>query len=107
MGSHQAVAQKAGVPFRMDEANSYFYSTKPAGVSDVFASALWAIDFIFTHAQYGASGLNFHNNGSLESDTAIADSQGDVTAVQPVYYALRLFSQIFAGGATGQLPKRR
>ncbi|RQS23520.1 hypothetical protein DIE06_04730 [Burkholderia sp. Bp8998] len=99
----QSAAQKAGVPFRMDETNSYFNSAKPAGVSNVFASALWAIDFIFTHAQYGASGLNFHNNGSLKSYTAIADAQGDVTAVQPLYYALLLFSQIFAGGASGQL----
>ncbi|WP_159085703.1 hypothetical protein [Burkholderia sp. MSMB0856] len=98
----RSAAQKAGVPFRMDETNSYFNSTKPAGVSNVFASALWAIDFIFTHAQYGASGLNFHNNGSVASYTAIADSQGEVTAVQPLYYALLFFSQIFAGGGAGE-----
>ncbi len=99
----QSAAQQAGVPFRIDEANSYFSSTQLAGVSNVFASALWAIDFIFTHAQYGASGLNFHNNGSIDSYAVIGDAQGAVTAVQPLYYALMFFSQIFADGASGQL----
>jgi hypothetical protein len=99
----RTAASKAGVPFRIDEANSYFSSTSPAGVSNVFASALWAIDFIFTHAQYGASGLNFHNNGAIKSYTAIGDASGAVTAVQPIYYALLFFSQIFAGGTTGRL----
>ncbi|EGC97988.1 putative lipoprotein [Burkholderia sp. TJI49] len=98
----QSAAQKAGVPFRMDETNSYFNSAKPAGVSNVFASALWAIDFIFTHAQYGASGLNFHTNGAITSYSAIGNSKDSVTAVQPLYYALLFFSRIFAGGATGQ-----
>jgi hypothetical protein len=99
----QSAAQQAGIPFRIDEANSYFSSANPAGVSNVFASALWAIDFIFTHAQYGACGLNFHNNGSIKSYTAIDDAPGAVTTVQPLYYALLFFSQIFAGGANGQL----
>ncbi|NML31676.1 glycoside hydrolase family protein [Paraburkholderia antibiotica] len=101
--SLQAAAKTAGVPFRIDEANSYFSSTKPGGVCNVFASALWAIDFIFTHAEYGASGLNFHNNGSIGSYTAIGDARGPITAVQPLFYALMFFSQIFAGGANGQL----
>lgn len=99
----QSAAQKAGVPFRMDETNSYFNSANPAGVSNAFASALWAIDFIFTHAQYGASGLNFHSNGAINSYTAIGDSHDKVTAVQPLYYALLFFSQIFTGGTTGRL----
>ncbi|MBN3855179.1 hypothetical protein G3N59_17515 [Paraburkholderia sp. Ac-20340] len=103
--SLQATAKRSGIPFRIDEANSYFSSTQPAGVSNVFASALWAIDFIFTHAQYGASGLNFHNNGTITSYTVIGDASGAVTAVQPLFYALLFFSQIFAGNTktTGQL----
>jgi hypothetical protein len=99
----QTTAQKTGIPYRIDEANSYFSSTKPAGVSNVFASALWAIDFIFTHAQYGANGLNFHSNGSTKSYAVIGDSEGSVTAVQPLYYALLFFSQIFASATGGQL----
>jgi hypothetical protein len=99
----RSAAQQIGIPFRMDETNSYFSSAKPAGVSNVFASALWAIDFIFTHAQYGASGLNIHNNGSTSSYTAIGDAHGAVTAVQPIYYALLFFSQIFEDGTNGKL----
>lgn len=101
--SLRSTAQQAGIPFRITEANSYFSSANLTGVSNVFASALWAIDFIFTHAQYGASGLNFHNNGSIKNYAAIGDAQGAVTAVQPLYYALLFFSQIFAGGTTGRL----
>ena len=99
----QAASLKDNVPYRIDEANSYFSSTSPAGVSNVFAAALWAIDFIFTHAQYGASGLNFHNNGTISNYTAIGDASGAVTAVQPLYYALAFFSQIFTGATTGEL----
>ncbi|RQH10054.1 hypothetical protein [Paraburkholderia dinghuensis] len=99
----QATSNTTGIPFRIGECNSYFSSSNPAGVSNVFAAALWAIDFIFTHAKYGASGLNFHNNGSISSYTAIGDTRGTVTAVQPLYYALAFFSQIFQGGATGKL----
>jgi hypothetical protein len=99
----QAASQKDSVPYRISECNSYFASRNPAGVSNAFAAALWAIDFIFTHARWGASGLNFHNNGTIASYTAIGDSNGTVTAVQPLYYALAFVSQIFAGDATGTL----
>ncbi|MFM0737258.1 hypothetical protein PQQ51_08445 [Paraburkholderia xenovorans] len=99
----QTAAQKNATLFRMGESNSYFSSADPAGVSNAFASALWAIDFVFTHAQYGASGLNLHNNGTIAGYTAIGDAGGAVTAVQPLYYALAFFAQIFAGGTTGKL----
>lgn len=99
----QSASQKDNIPYRMGEANSYFSSTNPAGVSNAFAAALWAVDFMFTHAQYGASGLNFHNSGTISSYTAIGDSNGAVTAVQPLYYALALFAQIFSSGTTGVL----
>jgi hypothetical protein len=100
----QTASQENNVPYRMDETNSYFSSTDPAGISNAFASALWGIDFIFTHAQYGASGLNLHSNGTVSSYTVVGDDgKGNVTAVQPLFYALAFFSQIFAGGATGTL----
>ncbi|HTV72703.1 MAG TPA: hypothetical protein VME66_03225 [Candidatus Acidoferrales bacterium] len=102
--SLQTAAQTHGVPFRIDECNSYFGSTHPSGVANVFAAALWAIDFIFTAAQHGAAGLNFHGGGAVSGYTPIGDDgAGNVTAVQPLFYALYLFTRMFAGGASGQL----
>jgi hypothetical protein len=101
----KAASQAHGnVPFRVDECNSYFGSKNPAGVANAFAAALWGIDFIFTTAHYGASGLNFHGGGSVSGYTPIGDDgKGNVNAVQPLYYALYLFSRIFSGGNSGQL----
>jgi hypothetical protein len=83
------------MPFRIDECNSYFASKNPAGVANAFAAALWAIDFIFTNAQYGSSGVNFHNTGNTSGYAAIGESDSMVTAVQPLYYALFLFAHMF------------
>jgi len=100
----QSAAAKVGkVPFRFDECNSYFGSTHPAGVANAFAAALWAIDYIFTHARYGSSGVNFHNSGDVTGYAAIAETNSVVDAVQPLYYGLFLFSNIFRGGAKGVL----
>jgi hypothetical protein len=99
----QAVAKANAVPFRIDECNSYFASKDPAGVSNAFAAALWAIDFIFTNAMYGSSGVNFHNTGNTSGYAAIGESNSVVTAVQPLYYGLFFFSQIFREGRRGFL----
>ncbi|MDE3066980.1 MAG: hypothetical protein KGJ60_05440 [Verrucomicrobiota bacterium] len=54
-----AAAQSNGLPFRFDEANS-FYNGGAENVSDTFASALWALDFMRWWAARGAGGVNFH-----------------------------------------------
>jgi hypothetical protein len=99
----QAAAKANGMPFRIDECNSYFSSKNPAGVANAFAAALWAIDFIFTNAQYGSSGLNFHNTGDTSGYAAIGESDSVVAAVQPLYYGLFFFSQIFRESGRGVL----
>jgi hypothetical protein len=70
----QAAGKANSVAFRIGECNSYFSSKNPAGVSNAFAAALWAIDFIFTNAQYGSIGVNFHNTGDTSGDAAIGES---------------------------------
>src|SRR5205085_686978 len=52
-------AKAVGVPIRLDETNSAV-GGGIAGVSDVYASALWALDYNLTLAQAGFAGLNFH-----------------------------------------------
>jgi hypothetical protein len=99
----QAAASANGMPFRIDECNSYFASKNPAGVSNAFAAALWAIDFIFTNAQYGSSGVNFHNTGDTSGYAAIGESDSVVNAVQPLYYGLFFVSHIFRESRSGVL----
>ncbi len=79
-------AQSIDVPFRLTGCTSSAGAGTP-GVTNAYASSLWAIDTIFTAALGGASGLNF-NAGGNEDDTPISDTLGTVTAAQPIYYGL-------------------
>jgi hypothetical protein len=99
----QAAAAAGKMPFRIDECNSYFASKNPAGVANAFAAALWAIDFILTNAQYGSSGVNFHNTGDTSGYAAIGESDSVVAAVQPLYYGLFFVEQIFRRGRRGMM----
>jgi hypothetical protein len=60
-----SVADAAHLPFRLSEANSYYFGGRD-GVSNVFASALWGADFMLALAQRGVAGIHFHG-GTLES----------------------------------------
>ncbi|MBV9309936.1 MAG: hypothetical protein JOZ73_03850, partial [Solirubrobacterales bacterium] len=48
-----------GIPFRLDEINSVACKGRK-GVSDTFASALWALDTLFNMASVSVDGVNFH-----------------------------------------------
>jgi len=80
--------QSIDVPFRVDACSSY-EGGGVAGVSDAYASSLWAIDMIFQCALGGASGVNFQS-GSQQACAPIVDSAGVVTGVRPGYYGLLL-----------------
>jgi hypothetical protein len=90
---------------RMAETNSFYSCTDTSGnhlsgvpgVSNAFASALWAIDFMFANARYGMSGINFHTGGSAYY-SPIQTTKNTVSSVQPEYYGLWLFSQAVSAG---------
>ncbi|HKE29477.1 MAG TPA: hypothetical protein VKB88_44310 [Bryobacteraceae bacterium] len=84
----QQIAQGQKIAWRMAETNSC-YSGGQAGVSDVFASALWGVDYMFTLANRAAAGVNFHGGGT-GNYTPIAVSSTQATA-RPLYYALLMF----------------
>jgi hypothetical protein len=95
------VAGKHDLPLRIAEMNSA--SCEGAkGVSDTFASALWALDTMFNFAKVGVQGVNFHmlpgSNYELftPSQTASGSWQANVA---PEYYGLTLFAQAFPPGA--------
>ena len=81
---------------RMAETNS-FYNGGANGVSDSYGTALWAIDFLFTNARYGTSGVNFHGGGNTPGYTPIADASGAVVEARPDFYGIFLFSQAGTG----------
>ena len=84
----QQIAQGQKIPWRMAETNSC-YNGGEKGVSDVFASALWGVDYMFTLAGRNSAGVNFHGGGT-GTYTPIAVTATQATA-RPLYYALLLF----------------
>lgn len=106
-----AAAQAVHLPIRLDETNSAV-GGGIAGVSDVYASALWAMDYNLVLAQAGFSGLNFHGgfgvcgaplfNGKFQRYTPIcaanqADAQAKIYTVMPEYYGLYLATRMGTG----------
>jgi len=89
-----AAAQAANLPFRMSEGNSCYNGGK-VGVSDTFASALWAANYMLRLASAGYAGVNFHGGGS-GTYTPIAGSLTKGFTARPIYYGLMLASH-FAG----------
>jgi hypothetical protein len=89
-------AARLGLPYRISECNS-FSNGGAIGVSDSYASSLWVIDFLFSVASYGGSGVNMHGGGNAPGYTPIADDSGAVIDTRPEYYGLLLFSLVGQG----------
>jgi hypothetical protein len=90
----------AKVPYRLVELNSFSGGGKP-GVSDSFASALWALDLMFILALAGGSGINWETGlnqlGFVSSYSPIfEDDEGNFTA-RPLYYGILAFSKAANG----------
>jgi len=91
LASLQAAAQAAGIPYRIDECNSY-YSGGAYGISDSYASSLWVVDFLFNLAAGGASGANLQGGDHSLGYTPIADNSGVVIGPRPLYYGMLFFT---------------
>ncbi|MHB8303917.1 MAG: glycosyl hydrolase family protein [Acidobacteriaceae bacterium] len=90
----QAMAE-SHLPFRLTETNSCYSGGKP-GVSNTFASSLWALDLMSKLLNIGASGINFHTGG-YGWYAPVAGSIENGFVARPEYYALLLFSQLVGG----------
>lgn len=93
--SAAAARRSTGLPFRMTETNSCYGGGKP-GVSDTFASALWAADLMYRLAQAGATGVNFHGGG-YGWYTPVAGTADSGFVARPIYYGMLLFAAAGAG----------
>ncbi len=94
-----------GLPYRLEEANS-FYDGGAKDVSDTFAAALWALDYLWWWAAHGASGVNFHTGDTVASRNENAPcryatfwSSPKGYNIHPIGYA----EKMFALGGRGRL----
>jgi Glycosyl hydrolase family 79 C-terminal beta domain len=97
-------------PLRISEINSASCGGKD-GVSNSFASALWATDVMFNLAQVGVAGVNFHSGTGASYTpfrfsvrpvrTGTGDNWGSVftPTVNPLYFGMLLFNQATANSA--------
>jgi len=97
----QARLLGGGVPYRMDEGNSCFGGGRK-GVSDAYASALWAADYLLRAAAAGFAGVNLHGGGQGVY-TPIESSETALATPRPVYYGM-LFARAFAGASVARCP---
>ena len=95
LASYMAVSELRDIPLRIDEANTVSCGGV-AGISDTFASALWATGYITQAMAAGTAGINLQGNPTncvgytpicAPNPTALA--QGELRA-QPEWYALLL-----------------
>lgn len=88
-------SEKYNLPYRVSESNNVYGGGKP-GVSDVFASALWALDVMWIIAENNGNGINFHTgDGLFYSPISIRDG---VLQANPEYYAMLAFKYASTGG---------
>ena len=88
-----SVAHSGEIPFRMDETNTISCGGL-AGISNTFASALWATAYLGEAMSLGAQGINLHGQPTnclgytpLCAATPQAQAEGQLTP-QPEWYAL-------------------
>jgi hypothetical protein len=90
-----AAARASGIPLRMAETNNVSCRGQP-GVSNVFASALWATDYLVRAMSSGVVGVNFHDLiGEPESYSPLVAAVPEQLATgalhaNPEWYALLL-----------------
>lgn len=94
------LAHGHGLRLRIDELNSVSCGGAP-GVSDSFASALWALDAAFQMARVGVDGINVHTfPGARYQLFRFRRRRGTWTArVFPEYYGLMMFAQAAPPGS--------
>ncbi len=97
--TYMSVASAYRIPFRLDEANSVSCGGV-AGISDTFASTLWATGYITQAMAAGTAGINLQGNPTncagytpLCATGQAAIASGSLHA-QPDWYALLLTSSL-------------
>ena len=90
------LAHDAGYPFRLTELNSVTCGGKP-GVSNAFATALWAPDALFELMRTGVNGVNIHVRAYAVNGAFVRSPHGIVA--RPLLYGMILFTRMLGPGA--------
>lgn len=100
IGPSITLTHRHHIGFLIDETGTVTCNGK-AGVSNSFASALWAVDTMFEMVSQGVDGVSFHtfpHNPNALFDFAESGGKWSGT-VNPVYYGLLMFTQAAPPGA--------
>jgi Glycosyl hydrolase family 79 C-terminal beta domain len=94
------VAHAHHVPVRIDEMNAVSCGGQP-GVSNVFGSALWAVDALFEMARVGVDGVNIHTRPGVSGELfSFRERHRRWQAkMHPEYYGLMMFAQAAPAGS--------
>lgn len=89
LAPYVASSRAAGLPFRVGEGNSVSCGGR-SGVSDAFASALWALDTLLELAALGVEMFNFHGGGDASYSAVTFPNQPASNApdVRPLFYGM-------------------
>jgi len=89
------LATQHHLDYRINEVNS-FYGGGKQGVSDVFGSALWCLDFMFNLASHGCSGVNMETDinqlGFISFYSPIVHDAAGICSARPEYYGMLAFA---------------
>ncbi len=97
ISSAMDLAHRAGLPFRLTEFNSVTCGGLP-GVSNAFATALWAPDSLFYLLHAGVDGVNFHvREYAINAPFTLTDR--GINA-RPLLYGMIMFVRALGPGAT-------
>ncbi|HWX55648.1 MAG TPA: malectin domain-containing carbohydrate-binding protein, partial [Verrucomicrobiae bacterium] len=91
-----STAVSDGETFRLEETNS-LASQGEAGVSNVYASALWALDYMHWWAMQNSRGLNFHTGATSAYDPIMPTTLSSTYTAEPVAYGIKAFGLGSAG----------
>jgi len=94
VASAATTARNNGMQLVMSEVNSAACGGI-GGVSNTFASALWALDYVFTGVENGAAGMYFHGalDGGCSGYTVLCETAANQYRPQPLYYGLLFAAQ--------------
>ncbi len=96
-----ALAHRHRESFRVDELNAVTCGGMP-GVSDTFASALWALDTEFWMLRTGVDGVDVHIHPGAPANQLFTFTRQNgrwTGAVRPQYYGLLMFARAAPAGA--------
>ena len=91
------LAARAGLPYRLTELNSVTCGGRP-GVSDTFATALWAPDALFELLRAGVNAVNVHVRPGTSNAAFSLSSHG--LSANPLLYGLLLFARTVGHDST-------